>query len=93
MGIEWIHYTATKSKETRSKILAVASKKDSGMRQLINKSLIPTFGSLAKVHMYMPKVGSKLLLVSYLLPEFFCLLLPESYSLFPYFLFLYSESL
>ena len=29
VGIEGIHYTATKSKETRNKILALASTKDS----------------------------------------------------------------
>ena len=35
-----IHHKATKSKETRSKILALASIKDSGKRWLINKILL-----------------------------------------------------
>ena len=35
--IEGIHYTATKSKETRRKILALASTKDSGKRYIVNK--------------------------------------------------------
>ena len=39
-----------------------------------------------------PKVGIKLLLISYLLPESLCLLVSGSYSFFPHFLF-NSESL
>ena len=41
-----------------------------------------------------PKVGFKLLLINYTLPESFVLaIVPGSYSLLPYFLLLYSESL
>ena len=84
MGIERIHYAATKSKETRRRILALTSTKDSGKRSLINKSLIPTFGSLAIVCSYMLKVGIRLLLTSFLLPESLCSLVPGPYSLCPY---------
>jgi len=34
IGIEGIHYAATKSKETRNKILALASTKDSGWPEI-----------------------------------------------------------
>ena len=82
-----LHYAATKSKETRYKILALASAKDF-QEKLINKSLIPTFAMYILYVYNKPKVGIELLFENLL-----CLLVPGSYTLFPYFLLLYSESL